>query len=203
VRKVRIFVALCVLLSGAAHAVEREFEAHPGELITFNLRTGGTIKITGWELDKVSIAAEVGGEDADIVDLSLKKTKKGVLVESEYTAARQTIHSRVILLVKVPSVFDVKVNSSGGSITIDGVDGNLSGETLGGSLTLTDLKGSIDFSTMGGHISLTGSDVDGRVSTLGGEAVIEGVVGDVEIECNGCTVVCRQVTRRDGSSACE
>ncbi|MCP4902022.1 MAG: DUF4097 domain-containing protein [bacterium] len=201
-RKILTITCLIALLVGgaAAETIERELDVRSGGLIKFDLDSGATIKITGWNREAVAVSAQIRGEDADIVTLTIKETRKGVLVESDYSEMRRTINTDIILSVKVPNVFDVDIDSMGGSVSIEGVEGDFSGKTMGGSLTLTDLKGNLELTTMGGHVTLTQSDVDGKVTTMGGKALVEDVFGDVKVTSMGGNVVHRRVTRPDGDS---
>ncbi len=87
--------------------------------------------------------------------------------------------------VSVPHVFDLDLETMGGEIQVDGVEGQLTGETMGGELELRNLSGDIDFETMGGEITLEDSNVSGRVHTMGGEITVSNVSGDVNASTMG------------------
>jgi DUF4097 and DUF4098 domain-containing protein YvlB len=193
-------IALLAVPAAAAETVEREFQVRSGDLLEFDLETGGTIKIIGWGRETVTVSARIGGDDADIVNLTVKETNGGVLVATGYREKRNSTSSSIDFEVRIPSVFDVKIDSMGGGVSIEGVDGEFTGKTMGGALTLTDLKGNLMLTTMGGPITLTKSDVDGKVTTMGGKALVEDVFGDVEVKSMGGNVVHRRVTRPNGTS---
>jgi DUF4097 and DUF4098 domain-containing protein YvlB len=201
-RKILTVTCFIALLVGAAAAntIDRELEARSGGLLELDLETGGTIQIVGWGRETVSVSAQISGKDADIVELNIQQTDNGVLVESDYSEKRDTTSSSLVFEVRVPSIYNVKIDSMGGSVAIESVEGDFSGRTMGGALTLTDLKGNLDLTTMGGRVSLTRSDVDGQVTTMGGKALVEDVFGDVEVKSMGGNVVRRRVTRSNGSS---
>lgn len=194
------FIIVLVLASGAATALEREISVRSGGLIEIDLDSGGTINISGWNSEAVQVSADVTGRDADIVDLTVEERDGGVLIRTEFTEQRRSTETSVDLDIRVPSIFDIKINSMGGGVTIDGVEGAISGETMGGKLKLTHLKGELQLTTMGGSVTLTNSDVDGKVTTMGGKALVEDVFGDVEVTSMGGEVTRRRVTRSDGSS---
>jgi DUF4097 and DUF4098 domain-containing protein YvlB len=194
------FVVVLVLGVGAASAFEREIPVRSGGLVEFDLNTGGTITITGWSSESVQVSADVSGRSSDIVDLRVEERNGGVLISSRFTEDRRNQNASIKLEVRVPSIFDVKIKSMGGGVSIDGVEGTFSGKTMGGSLNLTNLKGELDLTTMGGEIQLTNSDVDGRVKTMGGKALVEDVFGDVKVTSMGGEVTRRRVTRSDGGS---
>jgi DUF4097 and DUF4098 domain-containing protein YvlB len=196
---VSIMVAL-VLGAGVANALEREIPVRSGGLLEFDLKTGGDITIVGWSSESVQVSAKVSGSAADIVDLSVEERNGGVLITSRFTEKRRSHNTSINFEVRVPSIFDVKISTMGGGVSIDGVEGDFSGKTMGGKLDLTNLKGELDLTTMGGSIRLTNSDVDGKVKTMGGKALVEDVFGDVKVTSMGGEVTHRRVTRTRGDS---
>ena len=194
------FVVALVLGAGGAAAFEREIPVRSGGLVEFDLNTGGTITITGWSSESVHVSAEISGSGKEIVDLRVEERRGGVLIRSRLTQPRRHRDVWIKLEVRVPSIFDVKISSKGGGVTIDGVEGSFSGKTMGGKLHLTNLKGELQLTTMGGAITLTDSDVDGAVKTMGGRALVEDVFGDVKVTSMGGEVTRRRVTRSDGTS---
>lgn len=194
------FMVALVFGAGAAGALEREIPVRSGGLVEFDLETGGEITISGWSSESVQVSAEVSGSSSDIVDLTVEERDGGVLIRSRFTEKRRSQSTSIKLEVRVPSIFDVKINSMGGGVSIDGVEGTFSGKTMGGRLNLTNLKGELHLTTMGGPIKLTNSDVDGAVKTMGGKALVEDVFGDVKVTSMGGEVTRRRVTRSNGTS---
>ena len=194
------FVVTLVFGIGTAAALEREIPVRSGGLLEFDLRTGGEITIVGWSSESVQVSAEVSGSSADIVDLTVEERDGGVFIGSEVIEKRNHVSTSINFEVRVPSIFDVKISSMGGGVSIDGVEGKFSGKTMGGKLNLTNLKGELQLTTMGGAIRLTNSDVDGRVKTMGGKALVEDVFGDVKVTSMGGEVTHRRVTRTSGDS---
>ena len=195
-----VFLIALVVGAGSATALEREFSVRSGGQLEFDLRTGGNITIVGWSSESVKVSAEITGRSADIVDLTVEEHGGGVLIRSEFIEHRKSQNTSADFEVWVPSIFDVKISSMGGGISIDGVEGTFSGKTMGGKIKLTNLKGELQLTTMGGSITLTNSDVDGRVKTMGGKALVEDVFGDVKVTSMGGEVTHRRVTRTHGDS---
>jgi DUF4097 and DUF4098 domain-containing protein YvlB len=194
------FVLLLAASLGAAGTFTREVPAQSGGLIEFDLDAGGSISIVGWSNESVWVSAEVSGRDADILDVTVEERGGRVLVRSKFNQRRRHKETYIEIEVKVPSIFDVKINSMGGGVSIDGVEGTFSGKTMGGGLDLTNLRGELHLTTMGGEIRLTDSDVDGSVKTMGGKALVEDVFGDVKVTSMGGEVTRRRLTRSNGSS---
>jgi DUF4097 and DUF4098 domain-containing protein YvlB len=195
-----LLMVLLVLGAGTAIGFERELAVGSGGTIEFDLEAGGDITIVGWSSESVKVSANVSGRSADIVDLKVEERNGGVLVTSRYVEHRRSQSSSIDLEVWVPSIFDVEIDSMGGGVSIDGVEGTFSGKTMGGELELINLKGKLQLTTMGGDVTLTNSDVDGRVKTMGGRALVEDVFGDVKVTSMGGEVTHRRVTRSDGNS---
>jgi DUF4097 and DUF4098 domain-containing protein YvlB len=187
----------------SAQTVE-EIDVTPGGLLEVNLETGGEVEISGWDRNQVRVEAEVSGR-GDGHEIAISQTDRGVEVKAERSKnGWRKSHSRGYdLVVKVPFQFDLEVETMGGGITIDGVEGSIEGETMGGELHLSNLKGDLEISTMGGSITLVDSEVDGAVSTMGGEVLLKNVTGDVDGSSMGGSVIYKNVQRPEGESTGE
>src|SRR5947208_365520 len=62
--------------------------------------------------------------------------------------------------------------TSGGNLNIDHLTGHIKGRTSGGNITLSDLKDDIDLSTSGGNINAGNANGDIRLSTSGGSLTL-------------------------------
>ena len=188
-RALRILVVGCAVLVtlGATHAksFDRELDATAGERLVVKLETGAAIEIVGWSRDAVAVEAEFTGRDSDNIEFEVERTSTGVRVVSEFSESRKRQSSGGRVRIQVPHRFDLEIETSGGEIRIQGVEGNLRGETMGGELVLEDLRGELDLSTMGGEVRLEDSEVDGRVSTMGGNVLVKNVCGSVETTTMG------------------
>ncbi len=203
--KITLLVLLLTALTVTAQAadIHKEFQVSPGKRLEMDLRTGGEIKIAGWDKNSVSIDVYFKGRDDREVKVDFDQTAEGVIVTSRYDGRHRNHSTSLRFDIKVPKKFDLDVDSKGGAISVDGVDGSLSGKTMGGELRLTHLKGKVNFHTMGGKISLTNSEVDGEVKTNGGKVLLEDVVGNVNGHSMGGAVTYRNVTDRAGKSTGE
>lgn len=160
-----------------AQDVSRTFSVSEGDELELDIETGGDIVIRAWDRSEVSVEITIDGGDERDVIVNVDEFSGGVEVHTEYDSRRS--RADVSVLVMVPRRFDVDINTTGGDITIDGVEGSIEGETMGGDLDLTGLSGRIRMSTMGGDIELQDSQIDGSLSTMGGDVEIRNVVGNV------------------------
>jgi hypothetical protein len=181
--------------------INREFKASMGQKLEFESETGGSIDVTGWDNELISVEVYKGGRDAADCRIDFHETASGLKITSEYVGKGHNYSTNISFVVRVPKRFDLEFDSMGGGISICGVEGRFSGKTMGGGLTLNNLKGDINLLTMGGRITLTNSELDGRVETMGGGVLIENVLGNVRGSTMGGDVVRRNNGNSPGRTA--
>jgi DUF4097 and DUF4098 domain-containing protein YvlB len=180
--------------------IEKEFKAAMGKRLELDLKTGGTIDITGWDKELVHFNIRLGGRDARNSKVGFDETSAGVRVYSYQTGHSRNHSTNLKFEIKVPKKFDIEIESNGGGISIANVEGTMTGRTMGGRLDLTKLKGYVDLKTMGGEISVTNSDLNGEVKTNGGRVLIQDVTGDLRGSSMGGQMIRKNVTNRRGDS---
>jgi hypothetical protein len=79
--------------------------------------------------------------------------------------------------IEVPTRTLTSVNTGGGHVTLQDLEGDSSVDTSGGHIEITHLKGNVTADTSGGHISLKTIDGDARADTSGGHIEVDGVTG--------------------------
>ncbi len=165
----------------------QEFSVKENENLNVDLKNGGAIEIEGWNknLVRVEIISDLN-KTSDIVHMS--KNSEGVDVISRLITHSSVNNYKLTVKVKVPEKFNVRLKTMGGEISINNMNGNISGKTLGGNLILHNLEGSIELTTMGGDIKLTDSNLDGNVKTMGGDVLLENVKGGVRGSSMGGSV---------------
>lgn len=200
-RSLLIALSGLLLAAGAfAQAWEKEQEASPGELLRLELEAGASVDIKAWNRNAIKVTAT--GRDAagsSAIRISLGESGGTHTLKTEYVGSRKNWSSRLSFDISVPATFDIDIDSTGGGIAIDGVEGRFEGQTMGGGLELTNVRGVARLETMGGSIEVSDSDLDGKVSTMGGKVMIRDVVGDLDGSSMGGNVSLVRVTRRNGS----
>jgi DUF4097 and DUF4098 domain-containing protein YvlB len=99
---------------------------------------------------------------------------------------------KVRYLVKAPRVFDLDLKTSGGSIQVKQLKGQLKARTSGGSLRLGDIEGPVDASTSGGAIQLADCRGNASVRTSGGSIEIGGGAGSIVARTSGGSIRVRE-----------
>jgi DUF4097 and DUF4098 domain-containing protein YvlB len=195
----RIF-ALSILFilchfSLAQNDFTREFKTKPGMKLGIDLTTGGSIEIEGWDKNIVSVRAIVDDNDIEDYDIDIEERSSGIEINVSYGGYGRG-RGGVDLEIFVPKKYDLEIETMGGEITIQNLEGEIEGETMGGEVELSGLKGKVELTTMGGDITVEDSDLDGEVKTMGGEVLFEDVVGDLKGSTMGGDVIYRNVKRR-------
>ena len=186
-----------------SRTIQKEFNVKPGGKVILDLENGGGIEIEGWSKDVVGVRAEIGGRDADDIQVDFEQDGNEITISSYYDGDRHNNNSRVQIFVNIPEKFNVDFKTMGGGVKINKVNGQLEGKTMGGELNLTNLKGDVDMTTMGGSITVSDCEVNGKVKTMGGQVTVENVTGDLDASSMGGKVIQRNVKGNKGSAGKE
>ena len=162
--------------------------------LSLDLRTGGSVKIVGGADKIVRIRVTEDGRPCDDCRVELEQTSAGIQLRS-HRAAGNASPSGLHFDIQVPNHFNLDLASAGGEVEIEGVDGDIKGQTESGALTLRRLSGAVDLQTMRGDVTLRESYVSGRVRTVGGKVLMEDVTGTVDGSSQSGKVTQRRVTR--------
>jgi beta-lactamase regulating signal transducer with metallopeptidase domain len=176
-------------LAAADTTLQLAVPARSGEALSLNLKTGGAINIIGWDKPEVSVRASLGGRDWRETAVRLLPSDAGARLETDFTTTGNSRSTRHSFEIKVPRRYDVRIHSSGGSITIAGLDGVFVGNTGGGEIDIRKSSGEVDIRTGGGDIHVSDSRLNGKVETGGGRVTIERVAGDLEGRSGGGRII--------------
>jgi len=187
------------LCASPDRTIDRSFPIAMGGKLELDLDTGGDVEITGWDKPEIAVTIDIGGEDADRFDVKFDQSPSSLIIHTDCRKAHH-VDVDVHFTIKVPARCDVRIDSKGGEVAIEGVEGDLSGRTMGGALELARVKGEIRLETMGGSVTVEDSEADGTVSTMGGEVVIRDVKGDLKGSTMGGSVTYDNVTGRSDAS---
>jgi len=143
---------------------------------------------------------------ADDYEVSIEQRGNDVVVEIE---KRRKLSMRwrnqgLRLTVEVPSEYRVDAASSGGSIHVGSLTGDVDLRTSGGSLTIDDLDGSVTGRTSGGSIHIGAVSGDVEASTSGGSITVGAADGRVRATTSGGSITVESgsevVARTSGGS---
>ena len=83
---------------------------------------------------------------------------------------------------------NLKFSTSGGSLDLDNVGGNVNGRTSGGSINLENSKDDIELATSGGSIDAKNCDGKLRLTTSGGSLDLKDLKGDIRATTSGGSI---------------
>jgi DUF4097 and DUF4098 domain-containing protein YvlB len=158
-------------------AAPQSIAVSPGETLVLDLKTGGSVEVQGWNEPRVTVEARLGGRDAEDTRVDVERVGDGVRVFSRYVDHGSSRSSSHEFVIHVPEHFNVRLDSAGGGLSIENVEGVFRGTTGGGDLNLRNLKGRAELTTGGGEIEVTDVDLDGHVTTGGGRVNLSNVRG--------------------------
>ncbi|MBN2105103.1 DUF4097 family beta strand repeat protein [bacterium] len=143
-------------------------------LIVFKTRTGSSERLKE-SIRDLDIQIKQSGNDVNVV---LQKERTSILGNwwKKY---------QVNFEISVPKQYHVKLRTSGGSIAVGDLEGNVWSRTSGGSLKFGGITGEVDGKTSGGSIRLEKCKGPVDVSTSGGSIHIGEVMGEVEAHTSG------------------
>lgn len=183
---------------------------------SFTVESGGTLDV---DTDKGSI--EVLGTSGRTVDIKVvrkvrnadrekaqkilddfkiefKQRGRDVFITGE-KERKQWIWDRiwnclnVKYIIRVPEIYNVELKTSGGSISIENLEGEVNIKTSGGSLNLEEITGPVWGKTSGGSIRVGEVDGDVDVNTSGGSIKIERAQGSVKAHTSGGSINVQEV----------
>jgi len=100
----------------------------------------------------------------------------------------RTTPLRVRFEVAVPRSYNVDLETRGGNISVEDLEGEVRTETAGGNLSFGSIDGTVWGRTSGGSITLEGSSGTAEVHTSGGNIDIGNVDADVHAETSGGSI---------------
>jgi DUF4097 and DUF4098 domain-containing protein YvlB len=183
-------------------SIKKSFRVGSGG--TLNIETDvGSIEVQadGGSQVKVEVFRDVDarsrGEIDDILEdfaIDFDQRDDDVFITGEWKDkssrwwSRRRTRLKLRYVVSVPTRFNVDLQTSGGSISVDDLEGKVNSKTSGGSLNFGDIKGPVHGRTSGGSITLEGCEGTANVRTSGGGIHIGEVDGDVEAHTSGGSI---------------
>ncbi len=157
-----------------------------------HVRTTGTDSVT------MRVIATVVARDAQAARAVLgtlriiaRPTRDGVAVRGdiEKTPRGRRAWVRLVYEIEVPRRYNVGVETGGGGINIETLDGAIRAVTAGGNIVIEDVTGSVNARSAGGNIRLgnIGAAIEAR--TAGGMIHVGNIEGDAALETSGGAII--------------
>ena len=169
--------------------VEREIAVSPGGTLELDLKTGAGIIVRSWDRPRLRMRATLAGRNWRDTEIDLVQSGSGARISTRFHTARRNQSTSHRIELMVPRRFNIRVESSGGEIDIENVEGEFTGSTGGGEIIIDRGRGRAELSTGGGAVTVTNSTMSGRVSTGGGGVLLQGVKGGLRGSSGSGTVI--------------
>ena len=122
-------------------------------------------------------------------EVTYSQSDRGVSITAEMHGwNRNNDGLQVEFHITVPKQYSLDLNTAGGSIEVDDLNGEVKVETSGGSLSLGRIEGPVTGRTSGGSIELRQAKGNISVHTSGGGIRVGEVSGDVDVETSGGSI---------------
>jgi len=195
-----VFVAAGALLALPAMGdtrIEKNLDLSSGG--TFRLETdAGSVRIVGGSSNGVEVVLTSKHDDIEErYDLSFEDSGGDARVRVKRHGSRvfnwwnsgRSMHFEV----RVPIEAQVFVDTAGGRIELEDVDGDIDLNTSGGRITVDDVQGDVNTDTSGGAIRISEVVGDVRADTSGGSISINSVSGRVLADTSGGGISMRDI----------
>ena len=196
-KKILVLLLMSLVISSLSIAQNKTDDASDFQTKTFTVQKGGllevdvepgAVRIEPWSKDEVVVEAE--GIDERHPDRLVMK-QSGNKITVQYRDPRSHT-DRLEFLIKVPSKFNVDIQTSGGSVKqSDVLTGDFKAETKGGSIKIEHVIGKVDVETGGGGIKAEKVEGDATMQTGGGSIETRGVTGTLSARTGGGSITLR------------
>jgi hypothetical protein len=185
--------------------INKSFSVSEGGTLTIEANLGAIeVTTSGRNTVDVEIIRELRTNDRDEADEILEDFEvdfshhgDDVEIVSEYINSRSMMsrffrsNNRRIKIkykVSVPEKYNIELKTSGGSISVEDIEGTVNCKTSGGSLNFGNVTGPVWGKTSGGSINLNDCTGDVDVHTSGGRIKVGRVNGEVIAKSSGGSI---------------
>lgn len=178
-----LFVVAAMSLADPQERTDTTIAVRPGMRLDLN-NHGGSVSIRTWQRNAMRVTADHGSRD----EIDVQVSRDVVTIKSHSRRGGPAIVNYEIV---VPATTPVSVSGPFTDITIDGVQADISAETVeggvsvrGGSgyVSVRSVEGEIVVDGAKGRVTASGVEGDVRLTRIVGEIVAESVDGDIYLE---------------------
>jgi len=180
--------------------IEKTYSVESGEKLIIK-SDSGSIDIKTWGKNEVSIWIKKESKESSSLDkylVSLEQDSGLITITGE--APRNT-RVNVRYRIQVPASFNLDLDTGGGSIAVDDINGTVKVDTSGGSIDIGNVSGGdVHADTSGGSIEIGNATQTVFANTSGGSIEVGNVEGDLTADTSGGSI---HIGRVQGESKIE
>ena len=167
-------VAFAPRPAAAQQKVEARRSASADALVEIE-NPAGSVRVIGWDRGEVLVNGDLGA-GASGLDFTGSGSRIRVGVDTE----RNPHGVSSALEVHVPAKSRLQIESFAGSITVEGVSGTVSAETVNGSINVTGQAREIEAESVNGSVQVSGASTHTKAESVNGSVVVRGASGDLD-----------------------
>jgi hypothetical protein len=200
---IAVLTSTATSLGNIEDTINKSFPVGPGGTLLLDTDRG-SIQVKGQEGNRVDIEIirEAKTSDStkakeifDYMQFDFKQNGNDVTIHgTKNTNSSKNLNKlNIKFIISVPQNYNVDLGTSGGSISVDDLEGSVDIRTSGGSLSLNNVKGSVTGETSGGSITVGEVKGNVKVNTSGGSIRIENAHGTVNAHTSGGGITVNEV----------
>ena len=173
---------------------------HRVEVLAYNARLwvtnrNGSIKVEGWDQEKVDLTAYIRDSEGRHIDLKVERQGSGLAIEAVWPKTGWfnfgffgTQSPRCEFVLKVPRKLVSSYATTNGTVTVKGIEGFANCDTTNGDIRVSDIKGEVHADTTNG--SIVGSNLFARIKggTTNGDIDLTHVAGGIDLDTTNGTI---------------
>lgn len=175
----------------AGTRIERDLPLDPGGAVEIDT-DAGSVSVKGAGRSGVHVV--VTSKDANLEqywDFRFESADGVARIVAERKEEYKRGHSRIpspSFELEVPVRASLSVDTAGGSVHVDSLEGAVDVDTAGGNIEVSDVKGNVSLDTAGGSIDVRSIQGTVRADTSGGSIHMERVSGDLSADTSGGSI---------------
>jgi DUF4097 and DUF4098 domain-containing protein YvlB len=187
-----VFVLCWGLLAAPALAetrIERQFDLAPGGRLFVDTEAG-SVSVTGGSGSGCRVVITSSREDLDEkIDFSFEPSPGELRIVGKRKGmswfGNWSFKGKLLIAIEVPERTEVDLDTAGGALEVDSLDGDVRLDTSGGAIRVSQVRGAVLADTSGGAITVREVEGDVNADTSGGGIHIEDVDGAVRADTSG------------------
>lgn len=182
-RVLGLFILTSVGVLAATNKVERTFKTIPGAKLLL-VTDIGSIKVTTWNKHEVSMSVTIDGSEENVRAFRLSHTHKGGVIKIRgVRSSRNPVgwgpETTAKFVLRVPTSFNVDLNSTAGPIDIVGLSGVIRLRSELGNVHIKKSFGNIDVASKSGEVQVYSCQGTVRAENISGTILAKSINGVV------------------------
>lgn len=166
--------------------IDERIPVEPGGSLFVDLDRG-RVEIASHDANEVHVQAQARGWAAGMAHFSMTRRGNDVEFDGSVDSWFPVLvgQPRIQLRAWVPREYSIEIETRGGRIHVEEIQGRLGAVTRGGRIEIARIAGPVLARTSGGRVEILDVLGDLRARTSGGSVRLAGVRGDIEVRTSG------------------